>query len=150
MSKIIKTLELGIIRRFLGEKYTIGTFLIEDLRLCDTLEDKSRDLNNDGDLSDPGETKVKGETCIPVGRYRVKMAYSPHFKRRLPLLIGVKTHSGILIHRGNTPADTLGCILPGENKIKGQVINSTYYEVKICKAVEAAEKEGKEVWITIK
>ncbi len=45
--------------------------------------------------------------------------YSPKFKRELPRLQNVKHFEGILIHRGNTAEDSAGCILVGENKVKG-------------------------------
>ena len=111
------------------ETYTIGKFYYkfsngEWLYLCDVLEDRVRDNNNDGDLTDKGESKVYGETAIPSGKYKFKMAFSPHFKRNLPLLINVPMFSGILIHGGNTISDTYGCLLVGENKVKGKVVNS--------------------------
>ena len=56
---------------------------------------------------------------------------SPKFKRNLPRLIDVPGFDGILIHRGNTDKDTSGCILIGENKVVGKVLNSTPYETAL-------------------
>lgn len=145
----MKTLELKVKRRWFADEYTIGTFFADGERICDTLEDKNRDLNRDGDLNDKGEGKVYGETAIPFGRYEVVLNISPKFKRRLPRLLNVKHFEGILIHRGNTAKDTHGCIIVGENKVKGKVINSTFYEKKIVEICEQAVEEGKKIFITI-
>jgi hypothetical protein len=58
--------------------------------------------------------------------------------------------SGIRIHAGNTVKDTQGCILVGENREVGKVLNSRKY-VKIVKEkiVEAKDK-GEGVWIEIR
>ena len=56
---------------------------------------------------------------------------------------------GVLIHRGNTPEDTSGCILVGENKVKGKVINSTPYELELVKRCKAALAKGEEIKIEI-
>lgn len=65
------------------------------------------------------------QTAIPTGNYKIIVNLSPKFKRNLPRLIDVPGFDGILIHRGNTDKDTSGCILIGENKVVGKVINST-------------------------
>jgi len=64
-------------------------------------------------------------TAIPCGSYNLVINYSNRYKRPLPRLLNVPNFSGILIHPGNTTEDTAGCILVGENKVKGMVINST-------------------------
>ena len=136
-------------RRYLGEHYTIGSLFIDGLYVCDTIEDKVRDYNKDGDLDDAGETKIYGETAIPYGIYSVDLTMSPKFKRVLPLVEGVKHFNGIRIHRGNTAGDSAGCILPGENKEKGKVINSTKYEMLIIERILAALKTGQQIVLRI-
>jgi len=145
----MEKLKLTLNRRYLGPDYTIGSLFFDEIYLCDTIEDKVRDLNKDGDLLDEGEGKVFGETAIPYGTYKIELSMSPKFKRLLPLLLDVKHFTGIRIHRGNTALDSHGCILPGENKVKGKVINSTKYEIEIVKRIRGAIKEGKEIEITI-
>lgn len=134
-------MELTLNRRYLGPDYTIGRLSIDGAPLCDTLEDTVRDLSS--------EKKIPGRTAIPAGRYRVIVNRSPKFGRDLPRLLDVPHFEGILIHRGNTPADTAGCILPGENRIRGRVVNSTPYELRITAAIRAAIARGEEVWITV-
>jgi hypothetical protein len=142
-------MKLKLKRRFFAEEYTIGTLSIDGVQFCDTLEDKNRDHNKDGDLNDPGEGKVYAKTAIPFGTYKVIVNRSPKFKRELPRLLDVPHFEGILIHRGNTAKDSAGCILVGENKIKGQVINSTQYENELVKRLKSAIKKGEEVEIEI-
>lgn len=52
------------------------------------------------------------------------MKQSAHFRMKLPLLLNVPDRQGILIHAGNTSKDTAGCVLIGENKEVGKVLNS--------------------------
>lgn len=126
-------IKLKLERFFFGEKYTIGRLFVNGTYFCDTLEDRVRDLTN--------EKKVYGETAIPAGTYEVRVTWSPTFKRNLPLLLGVPHFTGIRMHRGNTIKDTLGCILVGENKVKGMVINSTGYEIELTKLLSGQKAE---------
>ena len=122
----------------MGESYTIGSLSIDGKKFCDTLEDKVRDLNKNG-VFDGDEKKVYAETAIPYGTYDMVVDYSPKFKRELPRLQNVKHFEGILIHRGNTAEDSAGCILVGENKVKGKVINSTPYEKELVRILKEAQ-----------
>ena len=130
------------------ETYTIGHFYINNTYFCDTVEDKDRDLNKNGKF-DNGETKVYGLTAIPNGRYLVKLTYSPNFKRVLPEIINVNSFSGIRIHSGNFASDSLGCVIVGENKVKGGVINSKVYEKKLIEILKKVP-DGEQIWITVK
>lgn len=104
--------ELKVIRSFKGPDYTIGKLYLDGQYLCDTLEDTVRDK------------KIAGKTAIPTGTYNCEWTYSQRFKRVLPEVFNVPGFTGVRIHTGNTAADTEGCILVGQNKVKGQVINS--------------------------
>jgi hypothetical protein len=142
-------MRLRLERRYLGPEYTIGSLFINGEYLCDTIEDKVRDHNQDGDLDDPGEKKVFGETAIPYGRYKVDLTMSPKFKRLLPIILNVPHFTGIRIHRGNTAKDSHGCPLVGENKAKGKVINSTKYELIVVERMLSAIRNQEEITIDV-
>lgn len=42
----------------------------------------------------------------------------------MPFLQDVKGRSGIMIHTGNIPSETKGCLLVGRNKVVGGLIES--------------------------
>ena len=135
-------MKITVERRYLGAAYTIGSMYVDGVYFCDTLEDRVRNLAK--------EDKVKHETAIPYGQYQVVLNMSPRFKRELPRLLNVPHFEGILIHRGNTANDTSGCILVGENKVKGKVINSTGYELKLVDICRSALSKGEGITIEIK
>ena len=66
----------------------------------------------------------------------------------MPEILNVPNFSGIRIHSGNTAADSLGCIIVGENKAVGKVLNSRATVNKLYPIIEKGCKEGK-VTITI-
>lgn len=152
-------MNITIKRIFKGDKYTIGKLYVNGIYKCDTLEDTDRGLTEDSPLSEIQSKKVYGETAIPTGTYKIDMnTVSPKFKDRswakfcggkLPRLIDVPGYSGVLIHVGNKPADTLGCILVGDNKIKGQVINSTSTFQELYSLMLKAKVAGEEITVTI-
>lgn len=141
-------MELLLERKYLKSNYTIGRLYINNKFFCNTLEDCVRDINKNG-IFDCGEFKIKGHTAIPYGEYEIKVTYSPKFKRELPLLLNVPHFEGIRIHRGNTQDDSSGCLLVGENKKKGMVINSTIYEEKITKLIKNAQNKNEKITIKI-
>ena len=129
--------------------YTIGKMFINGEYFSDTLEDTERGLTQDTPLSIIKNKKIAGSTAIPTGRYDVIINRSPKFKRNLPRLQNVPGFDGILIHRGNTDKDTAGCILVGENKVVGKVINSTGYELKLVEILTKAQNNKELITITI-
>ena len=138
-------MNLYIYRRAKELTYTIGYLYDGVRRLCATLEDPVRelvDLNNDGDFNDEGEGKIYGQTAIPAGKYELKMLHSPTFKRLMPYLQDVPGFSYVMIHPGNTAEHTRGCILVGENTIKGKLVNSRGWSDIINKMLTEAEARG--------
>ena len=135
-------MKLELKRIALRDTYTIGKLYIDGEYFCDTIEDKVRDLNKNG-VFDNGETKIKGKTAIPYGKYEVVWAYSPRFKRYTPRLLNVNSFSGVLIHAGNTANDSEGCILLGQNKVTGKVINSKPFVDKLYPIIRDVCKKGK-------
>ena len=132
---------LEVKRLYKKDTYTIGVLMVDGEKFSDTLEDKVRDLKS--------EKKVYGETAIPAGKYKVVMSMSSKFKRVMPYLENVPQFTGIMIHLGNTIKDTLGCILVGENKKKGQLVNSRKYSDELNKRINEAIERKEQVWIEV-
>lgn len=141
-------MELLLERKWIKDKYTIGNLFVGGVFFCNILEDKVIDLNKNGTF-DCGEFKIKGHSAIPYGTYEIDITYSPKFKRELPILLNVPHFDGIRIHRGNTPFDTEGCLIPGENKEVGKVLNSTKYEVELTKLLKQAKLKKEKITIKI-
>ena len=142
-------MEIRINRIASKEDYTIGKLYINGTYFCDTLEDADRGLADTMEIDEILENKLKGITAIPTGKYDVILTFSPRFKRVLPLLLNVKGFEGIRIHPGNTAEDTEGCLLVGENKEKGKVINSRATFEKLISVLLGCEKKKEKVTITI-
>ena len=135
-----------ILKRIAKRKnYTIGKLYLSPLGesergyICDTLEPPCIEMKVDRTveevLADRNLLKAIKPCAIPEGEYRVSMTYSPRYKTQLPLITGDSRFNslwqGIRIHAGNTSKDTQGCILVGENKIVGMVINSRLTLTKV-------------------
>ena len=137
-------------RHALKAGYTIGRMEINGRYFCDTLEDTDRGLRESMTEDEIAALKVKGATAIPTGTYRIDMqTRSPRFGRVLPRLVSVKGYAGVLIHSGNTAADTEGCILVGENHERGKVLNSRATLEHLLVFLRAAQAEGEEIELTI-
>lgn len=130
--------------------------------ICDTIEDTDRGLDDSMLEKEIKNKKVYSETAIPTGKYQITLdIQSPKYSKikyyknfcggYLPRLLGVKGFDGILIHKGNTAADSAGCILPGYNKVKGKVINSQIaWEDLMKNYLKVAWKKGEDIYIEIR
>lgn len=148
-------MNLKLERRWPCPDYTIGRLSVDGTYFCDTLEDTVRDLRV--------EKKVPAQTAIPPGTYRVAMDVpSPKYSNfarypwaepyggRVPRLVDVPHFDGILIHPGNTAADTAGCILVGRNRLKGHVLASTVTWRRLMdEHLVPAWRRGEEIYITV-
>lgn len=108
----------------------LGELYINDKLFAYTLEDKIR------------EVKIKHETCIPEGTYKVIMNMSARFKTILPLLLDVPNFEGIRIHAGNTIEDTSGCILLGTSISKDTLLHSKVAIAKFLPILKNALRQG--------
>jgi len=96
-----------------GHDSTLSQLRIDGLHECFALEDERR------------RTKVHGETCIPVGRYEIRLraegGMHEQYARRFPelhrgmlWLQDVRDFQWVYYHIGNRERETLGCPLVGQ------------------------------------
>ena len=157
MQLINKNMELILERKYKKEGYTIGNLYIaksnsstspsgEDGRgaewFCNSMEPA---------IGTATEAVTSGSRkAIATGSYRVKMQWSPKFGKLLPCLQDVPGRSSILIHAGNRPYDTQGCILVGVNTKVGMILNSRDCLTLLVNKIRSALYNGEEVKIIIK
>lgn len=122
-----------------GLNDTLGRLYIDGKFYCYTLEDEKRDV------------KVKRETCIPCGTYKVVFYNSPSHGKKSLMIENVPGFSYILIHPGNTEDDTMGCLLPGKRigKLNGKraVLDSKIAYKEIYSVISQALEKGIDVII---
>ena len=102
-----------LIRDSFSSVSTDGILFADGLALCNTLEPAIGK-----------KVKYGKGCCIAPGIYSVDFHYSPKFGKYMLTLCGVRGRSGILIHSGNTPKDSAGCILVGMRENVGVLANS--------------------------
>lgn len=161
-------LNLILKRTYKGKQYTIGHLYKQNadgslVYICDTIEDVDRGLDDSMTVAQIKAKKVKDQTAIPTGTYTITMGvrsakysnfkkygWSKQYGGFLPRILNVKGYDGILIHVGNTEKDTSGCLIVGQNKVKGKVINSTAtFSVLMNDYLLPAKKKGETIKITI-
>lgn len=154
-------MEIIIRRTAFKEGYTIGNLYILPEQVnneekavpewfCNTMEPTTRKLTSRMPLTIIRRHKIIGKTAIPTGRYRILITRSRRFGRWLPLLLNVKGFEGIRIHAGNKPEDTRGCILPGFNRRKGYVLDSTKCVQQLMRRMTEAMEKGEKVFVKVK
>lgn len=127
---------LTLNRRIFTDKSTIGDLYYRGDFFCNVLEDTCR------------RVKISKITAIPAGRYKVTIEPSQRYGRLMPRLNEVPNYKGILIHPGNTPEDTDGCLLPGKynEKIPDFVSSS---RVTFDELLKRLKQESEDIYITI-
>ena len=159
-------MKLKIKRIAKRDKYTIGHLYRQDkengqwVKLCDTIEDKDRGLDQSMSEANIARIKVKHQTAIPTGTYEIDMTtvsgvfskkplYKDFCGGRVPRLKYVKGFSGILIHSGTDQDSSSGCIIVGENKMVGKVINSWATFKRVYAILKRAHNNGERITLTI-
>ena len=153
-------MRLTLERVYLGKQYTIGRLYAAGERLCDTMEPTDRYLYEHSPLMTIRAAKELGPTAIPSGGYALILSVrSPRLGGRSqyafcngcpPRLLDVPGYDGVLIHIGNYPEDTTGCILVGDNLVKGQLLRSTQAFHTLYERLQQAAGRGEDLAIDIR
>lgn len=120
-----------LVRDSFSSSSTDGVLFVDSRPFCNTLEP-----------AQGKKVKYGKGCCIAPGIYSIDLHYSPKFGKYMLTLCGVSGRSGILIHSGNTPKDTVGCILVGKREECGRLSysRSNLDELFDC-CLEAISKE---------
>lgn len=153
-------MELLIDRKWKKQSYTMSNLYIDGKWFCNCLEDSDRGLDNSMSEDMIRTLKKPSITAIPRGTYDITLdVISPKYSKvqfykdvcngKVPRLKNVKGFDGILIHAGNTDKDSSGCLLVGQNKVKGQVVNSKETFKQLYKLLQDGKSRGEKIIIKI-
>lgn len=137
-------MKLKLIRDIKKDTFTLGRLSINGEEKYFTVEDKDRDLEKGG-------VKVKGQTAIPKGTYKIDITFSPKYKKKMPILLNVPQFIGVRIHSGNDIDDTEGCILVGmsRNETTGWISESRKAISELYSMLFAAYERNEPITIEI-
>ena len=162
---------LRIARRWFTRKSTTGVWYCDDVRQCDTLEDRVR--IDPRPETPANEGKVYGETAIPALTYVLALErpqrtiWSPRNGTDLPeddekliklywrgpdgSLGEVPGYTGIYVHAANRPEELLGCIATGtrDPAVPDWIGASRAALTALMAAIGPALEAGLEVHLTI-
>lgn len=147
-------------RKWRKSEYTIGRLYINDEFFCNTLEDTDRELDQNMDLRILRNKKIPNQTAIPTGIYEITLdVKSPKFSTYdfydkvcdgyLPRLLNVPGFTGVLIHCGSNASHSSGCILVGNNTIKGGLTNSKPIFESLYNKMKIAKENNEKIIIEI-
>ena len=145
-------MKIEVIREASNKDCTFGKLYINGKYMCNTLEDVQRDV------------KIKGETAIPKGVYKVtlrnaggknekyKEKFGDTWHKGMLYLNNVPNYEYVLIHIGNSKKDSEGCILVGLGRdIKSNMITQSTDAYKLIYPIISKALINKEnVEITVK
>jgi hypothetical protein len=120
------------------EKRTHGDLYVDGQWFCYTLEDVVRPV------------KIKGETAIPAGRYRLTLEHSPRFGPNTITVHKVPDFVGVRVHGGNTENNTEGCPLVGMERTDTGIRNCKPALDELKQEIGAALQAGEQVWLEIR
>lgn len=129
------------VKLFRKNKVTEGQLSIEGLIVCDTLEDRWRDLQHG--------CKVPGDTCVPAGRYRITWDFSHAYARKMLRVNDVPRFDNVFLREGEDRGDTQGSILVGRKKRIGRLEDSRETLRRIESVLLTAFNNKREVWLTV-
>lgn len=143
-------MEILVERYSSGANDTLSNVYIDGVKECVAIEDEFRSV------------KVKGETRVDDGRYKLALRWSPKFSseynHEMIWVTDVPKFEYILVHWGNTDLDSDGCLIVGSyvGKLKVKlterraVLSSRKAYLKFYNKVAPAIKRGEDCWIEYK
>lgn len=149
-------MEILIKRTYNCKTYCISHVYIDGSYICDAIEDTDRGLDESMSVAEIMKKKVNAKTAIPTGNYNIlmnvvspKFYLKPYYKKfcggKVPRFEYVKGFSGVLFHCGINENSSAGCIILGQNKVKGKVINSQMCFENFYNKLKVAYKIGEKI-----